>query len=73
MKIKDERTLVLILVIAAVLAICAMIFTIEMMMIAKGIDGQVAGIVVGALITIVPSIVTLVACYFKFFKKEVKK
>lgn len=72
MKIKDERTLVLIVAIAVVFAICAMIFTIEMTMIAKGIDGQVAGIVVGAFIAIVSGIVTLTTCYFKFFKKERK-
>jgi hypothetical protein len=73
MKIKDERTLVLIVAIAVVFAICAMIFTIEMTMIAKGIDGQVAGIVVGAFIAIVSGIVTVVTCYFKFFRKEMKK
>lgn len=68
MPIKDERTLVLFVALIIVFAICSMIFTMEMTMIANHIDGTIAAYVVGAFIAIVPSIVTLVTCYYKFCK-----
>jgi uncharacterized membrane protein len=63
---KDERTIVVLVALAVVFSICIMIFTLETMMIANHLDGQVAGIVVGAFIMIVSAVVTLVTVYAKF-------
>jgi len=63
---KDERSIIVLVAIAVVFSICIMIFTLETMMIANHLDGQVAGIVVGAFISLASVLGTLVAIYVKF-------